>query len=228
MRRIHSIVEIAANDMFEAALVPDIRGFSIRVAAKRSSARRRASIAHEIAHTFFFDVSSSPPVRALARTTSGVTARKEEEVCWAFARELLLPAELMPAVQRTDQFRLEHVLMVASQFAVSDELVLHRYLWDLPGMEDVCAIVVDEEHRYGDGWIVRKFKRLFGPVAKTRAKRKRGAKALALVTEAVRKGWPGDAVVEQLCGTLAPTATLEFRSTTESWGRRARILVRFN
>ena len=88
LRRIYRIVFFHDSAAPEAVLVPELEGFILRLPAGRPRVRYRTSIAHEIGHTFFYDLSTSPPIRLLAWGPSGVLSQKEEDICKAFAREL--------------------------------------------------------------------------------------------------------------------------------------------
>ena len=73
-------------------------GFQIIVNSDIEYTRERTTIAHEIGHTLFYDPSYAPPRRVYA---ADFPQRKREEwVCFAFARSLLLPKEFV-----TEQFR---------------------------------------------------------------------------------------------------------------------------
>lgn len=85
----------------EGAIVPlPTGGFSVSIARPRRSNRARYTLAHEIAHTFFYDATSKPPVRLTPYNASGMANREvraatalEERFCDAFAAEILFPAE---------------------------------------------------------------------------------------------------------------------------------------
>lgn len=85
----------------EGAIMPlQTGGFSVKVARSDRSTRARYTLAHEIAHTFFYDRSRTPPER-LSPYDSGRSASSEirsatqleERFCDAFAAELLFPRE---------------------------------------------------------------------------------------------------------------------------------------
>ena len=94
-------VEFDAPMASEGELVPlATGGFLIRVARSAGTNRARFTVAHEIAHTFFYDNSFRPPRRIDERplpsfrssSTVSVIVR-EEMFCDQFASELLLPTE---------------------------------------------------------------------------------------------------------------------------------------
>ena len=75
-------------------------GFSVQVARSDRSNRARYTLAHEIAHTFFYDLSHKPPERLTPYNSSQTASREirsatqlEERFCDAFAAELLFPRE---------------------------------------------------------------------------------------------------------------------------------------
>jgi hypothetical protein len=75
-------------------------GFSVSVARSERTSRARYTLAHEIGHTFFYDLSHAPP-RRLTPYNRGRAAteevrkatRQEEQFCDAFAAEFLFPSE---------------------------------------------------------------------------------------------------------------------------------------
>ena len=68
-------------------------GFQIIVNPDIEYTRERTTIAHEIGHTLFYDPSYAPPRKVYAADFS--QRKREEWVCFAFARSLLLPKEFV-------------------------------------------------------------------------------------------------------------------------------------
>lgn len=142
-RRIWKVTLFGDNSGPVAALIPDMRGFHVKMRRGRSNARYRFSVAHEIGHTFFYDITMTPPTRLLSWSSRGGFYRKEEDICFAFARELLMPRELVAAA--LDEIggsrpSLDVVSRVAERFCVSREAATIRMLWDLPGFETAVAL----------------------------------------------------------------------------------------
>lgn len=104
-----------------------MREGELRIALRRSSkyaiknygrniGRHRFTYAHEIAHSFFYDLKSSPPKRIAPRAD-----RNEEEViCNHIARELLLPKELLQAeINNRAKIDASFIVSVAKKAIVS-------------------------------------------------------------------------------------------------------------
>ncbi|MEW6216351.1 MAG: ImmA/IrrE family metallo-endopeptidase [Candidatus Bipolaricaulota bacterium] len=128
-RRVRSI-DVAPLSGADGRLVPDGEGFRILVSQDTGEVRRRATIAHELGHTFFFDLRSGRPER-LPRSR-GRASRfhvREEDICWAFAAELLMPqglVEELPALH--NRSLLETAERIAARCRVSLEFALRRRL----------------------------------------------------------------------------------------------------
>ena len=67
-------------------------GFLLEVRAQ-PKARTRFTLAHELGHTIFYDLDSSPPRRML----HGEAVRDEESFCNLVAAEILMPANMVRA-----------------------------------------------------------------------------------------------------------------------------------
>lgn len=114
-------------------------GFRVRIASGPNTSRTRFTIAHEIGHTFFYDLRALPPKRfGDVDSPSAVlpfrygNSKLEEDFCDALASELLLPeesarAELESIVRMTDPFRfLVGIERVSAKWGVSVLTTLSR------------------------------------------------------------------------------------------------------
>ena len=156
LRQIRRELLFRGDDAPDAILIPVAGGFTLNLRADQPKVRRRFSTAHEIAHTFFYDTDKSPPARIISQDASTSLSPKEEDVCSAFARELLLPAELVrpETLALTPSNALEAVSRLAKQYEVSTEVVTRRLMSDWARLEASIAVfweVVGEE----DGRAVR-------------------------------------------------------------------------
>lgn len=125
----------------EALVVPTAGGFILRLRENLHSYRRRFSIAHEIGHTFFYDISRDPPTRLVSHATSGGFSKKEEGVCSAFAVELLLPRDLLLADLQVCRYgELETILNFSRRYEVSAEAVVRTLMSDVSYLETCVAI----------------------------------------------------------------------------------------
>ncbi len=125
----------------EARLMVEHAGFVIETNELRSTPRARFSRAHEVAHTFFYDISSSPPRRLLPSHRS----KEEERLCNVGAAELLMPADLFAQTLRQldmaagQGFRLGAVGQLSAAFKVSFPAVARRLVEDL-GLWDAVLL----------------------------------------------------------------------------------------
>lgn len=151
-----SSYELGAALASEAELVPlDSGGFRMRVLRLGTASRTRYSVAHEIGHTFFYDLSCSPPKRLTPYDRQGGSdprVRKctelEERFCDEFARELLFPhAAAQTALADCQQVCapaevLATLERVSKEWGVSVQLVLRQLndTWGIPP-ELLCVVL---------------------------------------------------------------------------------------
>jgi len=95
LRNINHELLFVTNKGPDALLSPTDDGFTLRLKKGQSFLRHRFSIAHEIGHTFFYDIHKKPPVRLLSSPSLSRLSSKEEDICYTFARELLLPRDML-------------------------------------------------------------------------------------------------------------------------------------
>lgn len=90
---LHTEVVQSTNLKGEAVLIPTLGGFKILVRSKSPVGRYRASIAHELAHTLFYDYEdASVPARCIPYT------RREESFCFDVARHVLAPKQHLDTI----------------------------------------------------------------------------------------------------------------------------------
>ena len=124
----------------DAGLVVQDDGFVVLLPQDIHGVRRRASLAHEIGHTFFYDMRPRRPERMI-RTQSGGRV-KEEDICWAFAEQLLMPVDLLePLTTSAPEGRLTLAREIASLAGVSMEWALKRLVHSFPSYDNCIAIV---------------------------------------------------------------------------------------
>ncbi len=85
-------IERAALDT-DALIVPCKGGFLMKINEKLPVVRQRFACAHEIAHTYFFDLEKDPPRKPYRRSTSRYWV--EEGMCYELARRILMPTEMI-------------------------------------------------------------------------------------------------------------------------------------
>jgi len=76
----------------DGMLVPTEGGFIIKVNSERPPVRQRFACAHEIGHTFFFDLSGPRPWRPYHSCSSYWA---EDDLCYQFAEEMLMPKVIL-------------------------------------------------------------------------------------------------------------------------------------
>lgn len=123
-----------------ARLVPHHDGFKIIVRTEKekkgnpwTKKRRRFTIAHEIGHTYFFDLDKAPPSRLPGLENYSPS---EERLCDMFASALLMPEKLL--LKRYASFDNEHFLSILQKLhnefdvsygAMALRLIKHLNLW---------------------------------------------------------------------------------------------------
>ncbi len=194
LRRIYRIEFFHSTGGPEAVLVPTREGFLIRLPLNRPKVRHRSSIAHEIGHTFFYDFRGGWPVRLVSRGSAGRLSQKEEDICKAFARELLMPRGQVGDEKKANPGKKGMALLshLAARFQVSEELATVRLMWDLADLEACVAIFRDGEAQASPR--ESSLRRYFGKTL--RSLRKREKQILAAVTHAMANGPVQQALTE--------------------------------
>lgn len=123
-----------------------------RTLPKSSRHRARFTIAHEIAHTLFYDLRKAPPAFRF-RIEDDSSATKLEIACNTIAGTLVLPETLMPQeLLDCDSIGPEVLRRLADQAMVSDQAIIRRFkqLRRFPHPEGMLASV---SQRNGD-WVI--------------------------------------------------------------------------
>lgn len=119
------------SDHWVASIMPIGNGFVINVNESMSENRKRNAICHEIAHTFFFDTEKEPPRRLQTPRPD----KKEEELCFWAAREMLVPPSLLQVeldrIGREAAYSFEGIKKLAETFDVSPDIIARRLTHDL-------------------------------------------------------------------------------------------------
>lgn len=145
-RRVQKII-VESDLIPEARLIPENTGFNVRVKKSRYlPTRGRFSIAHELGHTFFYNLDYEPP-----RRLEGLPYPddSEELLCDRFAAELLMPSNIVtPLFQdlstggdRVHESILKRIHRLSEIFSVSIttmciRLICELNLWD--GLIIIC------------------------------------------------------------------------------------------
>lgn len=130
LAKIRRVFEISRTDSESAGrLVPTEGGFSICVGGGESenspfSAREVFTCAHEVAHTFFYDLEPAKPV--LLTKKIYLPKAQIEQLCDSFAAQLLLPDRHLRNCVLATQFTHKSVNETLRLFNVSLETLLIR------------------------------------------------------------------------------------------------------
>ena len=147
LRRISSVALTALSSR-SATLIPAEKGFRVLVEQGMHRVRRRASLAHEIGHTFFYDCRGGTPRKLF--TKAGLSWTKEEDISWGFAESLLLPLELvLRIVDTSSDSRIEQARQVAAMADVSMEVAIRRLLHSTSMFAKCIAVVSVPDARRG-------------------------------------------------------------------------------
>lgn len=115
---------------YDALLEPDEGGFTVLLDEGHPRSRQRFSLAHEIAHTFFYDSRALPPVRLCGAPPDPT----EERLCNIAAAQLLIPVSVLADAVGREEPSASVVLRLASEFDVSAHAMaralVERSLWD--------------------------------------------------------------------------------------------------
>ncbi|HEX8395699.1 MAG TPA: ImmA/IrrE family metallo-endopeptidase [Longimicrobium sp.] len=104
--------------------------------------RGRFTLAHEIGHALFYSLSRDHVPRRIthAPTRNSPGHWREEGLCHAFARALLIPSMWGSAVGAEPRF--ETLIEASSLFRVSGEALIHRLLYDWHKWSNVVVIQI--------------------------------------------------------------------------------------
>lgn len=107
----------------DGMLVPVEGGFIIKLNSQRPLVRQRFACAHEIGHTFFYDLSGPRPWRP-SQSVSSYWA--EEDLCYQFAEEMLMPSLQIKRVAGGLSPAMDNFLQVRDTFGVSNEALCRK------------------------------------------------------------------------------------------------------
>lgn len=139
VRRGNTKFELRMNSN-RAAHIPTKEGFRIEIAHKDVtdlsdlSTRARTTIAHEVAHTFFYDISEHPP-KPIGVVSSKKSQWEIEHICYRIGRALLMPSfsisHLLSNSPNMKNASLRKMGWLKNLFKVSFHIVAWRMIKDL-------------------------------------------------------------------------------------------------
>ena len=129
-RKIKSITPDETLKHREAILIPKDDGFIIKFNPKKPFVRVRFSIAHEIGHTYFFDLNTNPPQKFYSVMSSRYWV--EEGYACEVAREILAPEPYLSDItkQICKHPSLHTLIQLQKDFNISYDVLIRRLLHD--------------------------------------------------------------------------------------------------
>jgi len=129
-RKIKSIIADKTLKHREAILTPKDDGFIIKFNPTKPRVRVRFSIAHEIGHTYFFDLNANPPQKFYSVISSRYWV--EEGYAYEIAREILAPEPYVSAIttQICEYPSIHALIRLQKVFDVSYDVLIKRLLYD--------------------------------------------------------------------------------------------------
>jgi len=128
------------SDAKRNAHIPTRGGFRIEIKHKRTrnlddlDFRARATIAHEMAHTFFYDINSLPP-KPIGVVSSKKSQWELESICYRIGRTILMPSfsisRLLTQSPKIRKGSLHKIGLLMNRYKVSSDIVAWRMIKDL-------------------------------------------------------------------------------------------------
>jgi len=130
-RRIKEIVETELRKV-NALLIPEVGGFLMKIRSDIHHFQKRFACAHEIGHTFFFNIDIDPPRREFQYQKSSYWV--EEEFSCAIAREILLPEYSIRKTIRKNQISpsISAIRYLSGLYQASFDLIRLKVINDIP------------------------------------------------------------------------------------------------
>jgi hypothetical protein len=107
----------------DGMLLPVQGGFIMKLNSQRPPVRQRFTCAHEIGHTFFYDMSGARPWRPPQSLSSNWV---EEGLCYQFAEEMIMPVSNMIEMAAPLTPTLKNFLQIRKTFGASTEALARR------------------------------------------------------------------------------------------------------
>jgi len=139
LRKVNDLILEKSRFNFQGELIPKRGGFSVILNSEHNQTRKRTTLAHEIGHTLFFDISVMPPKRIITYSKS------EEWLCYDFGRCLLMPSKFVKKYvskyKRTPTP--QKIIDLTNLFEVSKDLFLRRITQDFHLWNDTIIFLVE-------------------------------------------------------------------------------------
>lgn len=130
-RKIQKIIEADLMQV-DGLLIPRIGGFLMKIKSNLHPFKKRFAIAHEIGHTFFFNIDADPPRREFQYQKSSYWV--EEDFSCAIAREILIPKHsLFETIERNQiSPSIDAIRYLSSLYQVSFDVIRMKAINDNP------------------------------------------------------------------------------------------------
>jgi hypothetical protein len=113
--------------------------------------KRKEYWAHELGHTFFYNIATSPPSRAIE-----YGGAEEEAICDLIAREMVAPRQLLVENLKTDCCSVMELRRLCKVFQMTHITMLYRLLVDLELWTGVALLCEESAHLFPDSKIIRR------------------------------------------------------------------------
>jgi Zn-dependent peptidase ImmA (M78 family) len=127
----------------DGMLIPIEGGFILKLNSQRPPVRQKFACAHEIGHTFFYDLSGTRPWRPYESMS---TYWAEEDLCYQFAEEMLMPSLEISRIAGNLSPSIVSFQQMLKTFQVSIEALARRIrrlnLWHC-----ILLVLVDNEEK---------------------------------------------------------------------------------
>jgi len=134
----------------DGILIPVQGGFIIKINSEKPQVRQNFTCAHEIGHTFFYDITGEWPWRPYESMS---TYWGEEGLCYEFAEEILMPRLIMEKITSSLNPSITSLQELLKTFQVSTEAMVRRIsrldLWQ-------CILTILVENRENPTTLRRK------------------------------------------------------------------------
>jgi hypothetical protein len=129
-RRVKEIAETKLS--VDALLLPEVGGFVIKIKSNLHPFKKRFACAHELGHTFFFNIDIDPPQREFQYQKSSYWVQ-EDSAC-AIAREILIPQfSIRPMIENEGiSPSISALRYLSALYQVSFDVLRYRLVNDAP------------------------------------------------------------------------------------------------
>jgi len=158
VRKVVAIIDDPGLVSREACLVPVDGGFLIKLKLQVPEIKKRCNCAHEIGHTYFYDLNKNPPEKSYLNSRYWV----EEGYVWEIAREIIAPEPYLSdfVVTHNLSLSINALVKLSRYFKVSYGLLGKRLLhdahslinkefWNENAWEGIIAVSFLSNNKYG-------------------------------------------------------------------------------